>query len=52
VDVISVPLYVVRRLYPTSALYAVFLVICIFGLRAWAREVAPRARPGAEEAPG
>lgn len=47
VDVISVPLYVVRRLYPTAALYALFLVLCFVGMRAWTRELAaPR-----EEAP-
>jgi nicotinamide mononucleotide transporter len=56
VDVLSVPLYVVRRLYPTAALYAVFLVLCVGGLRAWSRELAagpssPRAaNPDAEGA--
>ena len=39
VDLISVPLFVYRGLYPTAALYAVFLVLCVFGLRAWSREV-------------
>jgi nicotinamide mononucleotide transporter len=46
VDVLSVPLYVVRGLYPTAALYAVFLALCVCGLRAWSRELAA-ARPGA-----
>lgn len=43
VDVLSVPLYVVRGLYPTAALYAVFLGLCVLGLRAWTRELAPHA---------
>lgn len=37
VDVLSVPLYVVRHLYPTAILYAVFLVLCVVGLRSWRR---------------
>lgn len=40
VDVISVPLYISRSLYLTAILYAVFLAICVFGLRAWSRELA------------
>jgi nicotinamide mononucleotide transporter len=39
VDLLSVPLYAVRGLYPTAALYAVFLGLCVVGLRAWAREL-------------
>jgi nicotinamide mononucleotide transporter len=35
VDVISVPLYVTRELYPTALLYSLFLAICIAGLRHW-----------------
>jgi nicotinamide mononucleotide transporter len=37
VDVISVPLYVARALYPTALLYALFLVLCVLGLREWLR---------------
>ena len=37
VDVVSVPLYVARELYPTALLYTLFLGICIFGLREWVR---------------
>ena len=44
VDVISVPLYVVRELYPTALLYALFLLICILGLREWLRLEAEPAR--------
>jgi nicotinamide mononucleotide transporter len=35
VDLISVPLYVVRELYPTALLYTLFLAICVVGLRRW-----------------
>lgn len=45
VDVLSVPLYVVRGLYPTAALYVVFLLLCVVGLRAWSRELSARAEP-------
>ena len=50
VDVLSIPLYIVRGLYPTALLYAVFLALCIVGLRAWTRELAPASRPGSAEA--
>ena len=40
VDVISVPLYVSRHLYPTALLYVVFGVICVNGLRSWRRALA------------
>lgn len=35
VDVISVPLYITRGLYPTALLYTLFLAICVVGLRRW-----------------
>jgi nicotinamide mononucleotide transporter len=41
VDLLSIPLYAVRGLYPTAALYALFLALCIVGLRAWTREPSP-----------
>ena len=37
VDVISVPLYAARTLYPTALLYALFLALCVMGLREWQR---------------
>ena len=40
IDVISVPLYLSRGLYPTAAVYALFLLLCIQGLRAWTRDLA------------
>ena len=39
VDLISVPLYVSRGLYPTAALYVVFGILCVVGLRRWAQEL-------------
>lgn len=51
VDLLSIPLYAVRGLYPTAVLYAVFLVLCVVGLRSWSRELAPADVPsGAEPA--
>ena len=35
VDIISVGLYISKHLYLTSALYALFLVMCVIGLREW-----------------
>ena len=35
VDVISVPLYLSRQLYPTALLYAIFGLICLRGLAEW-----------------
>jgi nicotinamide mononucleotide transporter len=35
VDVISVPLYIHRKLYPTALLYGLFMALCVAGLRAW-----------------
>jgi nicotinamide mononucleotide transporter len=39
VDVISVPLYASRALYPTAGLYVVFGGLCVLGLRSWSREL-------------
>jgi nicotinamide mononucleotide transporter len=44
VDVVSVPLYVSRGLYPTAALYFVFGCLCVAGLRSWTRALG--ASPG------
>jgi nicotinamide mononucleotide transporter len=38
-DVIYIPLYIYKGLWLTSALYGVFLLLCIFGLREWMREM-------------
>lgn len=50
VDVLSIPLYAARRLYPTAALYAVFLGLCVAGLRAWTRECGSPPRRAKEAA--
>ncbi len=46
-DAVQVGLYAWKGLYPTTALYALFLVISIFGFRAWARELEPSPVQGA-----
>lgn len=38
VDLISIPVYVHKQLYLIALLYAVFLGLCIIGLRAWTLE--------------
>jgi nicotinamide mononucleotide transporter len=44
-DLVYIPLYASKHLWLTSALYAVFLTLCIIGLRQWTRTV--RATAGA-----
>lgn len=46
-DVIQIGLYAWKGLYPTTILYALFLVISIFGLLAWQRQIVPTAPEGA-----
>lgn len=37
IDFASIALYINRGLYPTAALYCVFLAMSVYGLREWAR---------------
>ncbi|MGQ0538379.1 MAG: nicotinamide riboside transporter PnuC [Gemmatimonadaceae bacterium] len=37
VDLVYVPMFLSRRLYPTAALYAVFLVLAVMGFLSWSR---------------
>ncbi|WP_395245474.1 nicotinamide riboside transporter PnuC [Agromyces sp. MMS24-K17] len=39
VDVVSVPLYLVKGLWLTALLYTGFLALCVWGLRGWTREL-------------
>ncbi len=50
VDVAYVPMFLYKRLYPTAALYAVFLVLAVMGYREWRRSLAAAAAPAARPA--
>jgi len=39
VDLVYVPLYVYKELHATAGLYALYLVLCLLGLRDWRREL-------------
>jgi len=43
-DLVYIPLYIYKGLRLTSVLYFVFLLLCIFGLRQWMRELMKEAR--------
>ncbi|HXF09498.1 MAG TPA: nicotinamide riboside transporter PnuC, partial [Desulfuromonadaceae bacterium] len=43
-DVIYIPLYLSRKLPLTAILYAVFLVMCLIGVREWSRTLKKDAR--------
>lgn len=49
-DLIYIPLYIYKGLRLTSVLYAVFLSLCIFGLRSWMKESAVETKTG-QDAP-
>jgi nicotinamide mononucleotide transporter len=53
VDVVYVPVYAYKNLFPTAGLYAVFLVLAVLGFVQWRRSLAKdraAARPGAPPA--
>jgi nicotinamide mononucleotide transporter len=50
VDVAYVAMYVSQGLYPTSGLYAIFLVLAFFGFREWRASMRAHESPGAEAA--
>ena len=45
VDALAIVVYLIRGLQVTAGLYAVFLVMCIFGLAGWLRKLRAEARP-------
>ena len=51
VDVGYVGMYLAKGLWLTALLYAIFLVLCLVGLRDWKRSLAASAEPGAVPAP-
>ncbi len=50
-DLIYIPLYIYKGLRLTSVLYAVFLLLCIFGLRSWLKESGAVEPEAGENAP-
>ncbi|MGR9089875.1 MAG: nicotinamide riboside transporter PnuC [Gammaproteobacteria bacterium] len=42
IDSVSIPLYLDRGLYLTAGLFAVYLVIIVFGYLSWQRQLSPR----------
>ena len=50
VDLIYIALYIYKRLYLTSLLYAIFLGMCMVGLREWKRRIANRGARTSPEA--
>jgi nicotinamide mononucleotide transporter len=50
VDVIYIALYTYKHLLLTSVLYAIFLAMCIIGLRRWKQVLDSRASHAAQEA--
>jgi len=43
-DLIYIPLYIYKGLWLTSVLYAIFLLLCIFGLRQWSAAMKSETR--------
>ncbi len=45
VDCVAVPLYASRGLYFLSGLYAVFIVLCVMGMREWRQSIPAAPAP-------
>jgi len=45
VDALAIGVYLIRGLQVTAGLYAVFLVMCVFGLAGWLRKLRAEALP-------
>ncbi len=41
-DIIYIPLYIYKGLWLTSGLYAIFMILCVVGLREWWKALQPR----------
>jgi nicotinamide mononucleotide transporter len=45
VDLVYVPMFLARGMYPTAALYAIFLVLAVMGWRQWRRSSGATLQP-------
>jgi nicotinamide mononucleotide transporter len=45
VDLVAVPLYISREIYPLAALYGIFLILSVAGLVAWSQALRQREPP-------
>jgi nicotinamide mononucleotide transporter len=52
VDVFYVGMFIFKGLYPTAALYAIFLILAVMGFLGWRRTmVEDRLQPAIQESP-
>lgn len=40
VDIVAIGVYLYKSLYLTAGLYAIFLILCVFGIRSWSQRMA------------